>query len=484
MKKYLVLLLALALTMTLALPLLAHAEALEEITILYPGEETDEMVAFLEGPFAERVAQELNMKVNFTWLSWADYWDQKTLKLAANEPVDLYWDGLGNLPGIVNRKEAQPLDALIASCWPETMKDILPDSQLAGGKIKGETYGIPSAYTASSGMYQQVVVRQDLLEAVGMSEITSPDDLREFAEKVQAQFPEFRGPADITFKPITRYFADEQYYTLAYDYMIVFGEESKQAYNFAETDAFKKVADFNREMYLDGLYSDDLAIKYNERDSRMQTGLYLWVEGSLGKDQEIGGSVKTADPTAVLASYLLAPEKPRYINATGGEVLCIPYSAKNPEGAMKFLAWLWGSQENYMFCLYGVEGQDWELNEDGRLVLISNTARGDGYFYEWMFRNYNYKVFGDDVSDEYIETYKHWDDEAIPSAMLGFAFDNTGFEAIETAVQESWKNMTPILYGYVDWDENYENALSEMKAAGVDEYVAEFNRQLAEFMAQ
>ena len=485
MKRYLALVLALVLTMSLALPVFASAEAMEEITILYPGEETDEMVAFLKGPFAEKVAQELNLKVNFTWLSWSDYWDQKTLKLAAREPIDLYWDGLSNLPGIVNSKEAQPLDELIATYWPESLKEIIPDSQLAGGKIKGEIYGIPSAYAPSSGLYQEVVVRQDLLEAVGMTEIKSAADLRAFAELVQVQFPEFRGPADFAFKAVARDLGDEeQYYTLAYDYMIVFGEETKQAYNFAETEAFKKVAEFNREMYLDGLYSDDLAIKYNERDSRMQTGLYLWVEGSVGKDQEIGGSVRTADPTARLATYALAPEKPRYINATGGEVLCIPYSAKNPTGALKFLAWLWGSQENYMFCLYGVEGQDWELNENGRLVLISNTARGDGYFYEWMFRNANYKVFGDEVTDEYIEMYKHWDDEAIPSAMLGFAFDNTGFEAIETAVQESYKNMLPVMYGYVDWDENYESALAEMKAAGVDEYVAEFNRQLAEFMAQ
>lgn len=484
MKKYLVLMLALLLTMSLALPLFAQAEALEEITILYPGEETDEMAAFLNGPFAEKVAAELNLKVNFTWLSWSDYWDQKTLKLAANEPVDLYWDGLSNLPGIVNRKEAQPLDELIAKCWPESMKDVLPDSQLAGGKVKGELYGIPSAYTASSGMYQQVVVRQDLLEAVGMTEIKTAEDLREFALRVQSQFPEFKGPADVAFKPVARYFADEQYFTLANDYMVVFGEESKQAYNFAETEVFKKVAEFNTEMFLDGLYTDDVAIKYNERDSRMQTGLYLWVEGSVGKDQEIGGSVRTADPTARLASYILAPEKPRYINATGGEVLCIPYSAKNPEGAMKFLSWLWASQDNYMFCLYGVEGQDWELDENGRLVLLSNTARGDGYFYEWMFRNYNYKVFPADVSDEYIETYKHWDDEAIPSAMLGFAFDNTGFEAIETACQEAWKNMTPILYGYVDYETEYPKALEEMKAAGIDEYVAEFNRQLKEFMGE
>ena len=163
MKKNLLLVLAIVLAMTLALPLLAHADELEEITILYPGEETDEMEAFLNGPFAEKVAAELGLKVNFTWLSWSDYWDQKTLKLAANESVDLYWDGLSNLPGIVNRKEAQPLDELLAEYWPESMDAILPQRQLAGGRINGKLYGIPSAYTASSGMFQQVVVRQDLL---------------------------------------------------------------------------------------------------------------------------------------------------------------------------------------------------------------------------------------------------------------------------------------------------------------------------------
>ena len=484
MRKLLSVILALILALTVCMPLLAQADDLEEITILYPGEETDEMKAFLEGAFAERVKEELNMKVTFRFLSWEAYWDQKKLMLAANEQIDLYWDGLPDLSTMVNNKEAQPLDELIAKVWPESMKEVLPESQLAGGRINGVLYGIPSAYAPSSAMYQFVCLRQDLLEQVGMTEVKTADDLREFALRVQEQLPQFKGPADIIFKPLTRNFAEEQYTWVASQDLVVFGEESKQAYSYAHTQAFQDVAKFNREMFLDGLYQDEVAIKYNERDSRMQTGLYLWVEGSLGKENEISGSVKTADPNAVLKNYLLAEDKPRYINATGGEVLCIPYSARNPEGALKFLAWLWGSQENYLFCLYGVKGTDWDLDENGRLVLLSETARGDGYFYEWMFRNANYQVFKADVSDEYIETYKHWDDVAIPSAMLGFAFNNAGFEAIETACNEAWKKMSPILYGYVDFDENYPAALAELEAAGINEYVAEVNRQLQEFLAK
>ncbi len=482
MKRISIALLALVFALLMVLPTGALAEPVEEITILYPGEETDEMTAFLNGPFAERVLAELNMKVNVTFLSWDNYWDQKKIMLAANTPIDLYWDGLPDLSTLVNAKEAQPLDELIAQYWPESMQEVLPDSQMVGGKINGVQYGIPSAYAPSSAMYQFVCLRQDQLEAAGMTEVKTAEDLRQFALSVTD--PLMKGPADVIFKPLTRYFGDEQYFWVGSEDLCVFGEETAKVYSYAETTAFEKVAKFNYGMYQDGLYSDDLTIKYNERDSRMQTGLYLWVEGSLGKSNEIGGTVSTADPNAVLKDYLLNPDAPRYINACGGEVLCVPYSATNPGGAMKFLAWMWGSEENYLFCLYGVEGQDYELDENGRLVTLSETASGDGYFYEWMFRNAKYQVFGADVTDEYIEEYRHWDDEAIPSKMLGFAFDNTGLEAVETACNEVMaKQLLPILYGFVDYDTNYQAALAALKEAGIDEYVAALNTQMEAFLA-
>ena len=484
MKKLLAVVLALMMVLTLAVPLMAQADELEEITILYPGEETDAFSEFINGAFAQKVKEDLNMKVNFRFLSWDSYWDQKKILLAANEPIDLYWDGLPDLSSMVNNKEAQPLDDLIAKAWPEYMKDVLPETQMNGGKINGVQYGIPSAYAPSSAMFQFVCLRQDLLEQVGMTEVKTAEDLREYAERVQDQLPGFRGPGDIIFKPLTRYFADEQYFWVAYQDLVVFGEDTHKAYSYAHTDAFKKVAQFNREMFLDGLYQDELAIKYNERESRVQTGLYLWVEGSLAKDLEIGNKVKTADPNAVMGNYLLAPEKPRYVNTAGGEVLCVPYSAKNPEGAMKFLAWLWGSQDNYLFCLYGEKGKDWDLDENGGLQLISETAAGEGFFYEWMFRNANYQVFPSDVSKEYIENYLNWDKDAQVSAMFGFNFSDEKVQLIQTSCAEAWKKLAPILYGYVDFDENYPAAMAEREAAGINEYVDEVNRQLDEFLAK
>ena len=66
--------------------------------------------------------------------------------------------------------------------------------------------------------------------------------------------------------------------------------------------------------------------------------------------------------------------------------------------------------------------------------------------------------------------------------MMGFAFDDTNVKVIQTACNEAWKKLAPILYGDEDFDENYDAAIAELEAAGINEYVAEVNRQLQEFM--
>ncbi len=450
----------------------------DTITILYPGDQSDRMSEFLKNEFAKKMQEDIGMKVEMIYVPWDQYWEQKDIMLAAKEPVDLYWDGLPDLATMVNKKQASILNDLIDQYGQDMLK-VLPKEQLEGATINGKIYGIPSAYAPSSAMYQLVCVRQDILEACGMTEIKTAEDLKLFAEKAKEKFPEMKGPADPIFKPLTRYFAEEQLTWCANEDAVVYGDTTNKVYDYYETDAFKKVAKYNREMYLAGLYSDDLTIKYNERDSRMQTGLYLWVEGSLGKENEIIDSVKANAPEAVLKSYLLKAEEPRYIIAAGGEVLCIPESAPNPEGAMRFINWLYSSQENYLFALYGVEGTDYEI-VDGRV----NKLVPDEFFYEWMFRNQNYQLFAPNVDQAYIDTYQSWDDEAIVSNMLGFRFNNEKVKEIEAAIKEvSGKQMAPIMYGFVDFETEYPKALQALKEAGIDEYVAEVQRQMDEFQA-
>jgi putative aldouronate transport system substrate-binding protein len=408
----------------------AVKEAPGEINILYPGDLSDRMSDFLSNDFAKVMEKDLNLKVKMTFLPWDQYWTQKSIMLAAKQPIDLYWDGLPDLSTMVNKKECRPLDDLIKKFGQNIIK-AFPKGYLKGGQVNGVTYGIPATNCPSSGMYQMVCVRQDILEAVGMKEIKTPDDLQHFAEKAKAKFPQMKGGADPIFKPLTRYFSNEQYNWIAAPELVVFGEVTHKAYSYFETKAYQDLAKFNRKLSNEGLYSDDVTIKYNERDTRMQSGQYLWVEGSLGKENEIIAAVKKNAPTASLKSYLLAPEKPRYVTAAGGEALCIPYSAPNPEGAMKFLNWLYASKDNYNLALYGVKGVDYNI-ENGRIKRIATSD----FFYEWMFRNKNLQMFTPDVDQNFINTYNHWDDKAIVSKSFGFRFDNSKVKNIELKLNE------------------------------------------------
>ena len=89
------------------------------------------------------------------------------------------------------------------------------------------------------------------------------------------------------------------------------------------------------------------------------------------------------------------------------------------------------------------------------------------------------------VSDDFIKTYEAWDDNAKTSDVIAFHFDNSNVLEIETAITEVInQRFTPIECGYVDFDSNYDAALAELKAAGIDEYVAEVQKQLDEYFAE
>ena len=46
------------------------------------------------------------------------------------------------------------------------------------------------------------------------------------------------------------------------------------------------------------------------------------------------------------------------------------------------------------------------------------------------------------------------------------------------------EKLKPMMWGFLDYEENIDSVIEEMKAAGLDTYVAEYQRQFSEFYAQ
>ena len=105
-------------------------------------------------------------------------------------------------------------------------------------------------------------------------------------------------------------------------------------------------------------------------------------------------------------------------------------------------------------------------------------------FYEWMFDNTNYKIFSKDVSQEYVDTYLAWDNGAVNSALLGFTFNNENVKEVEVRLQEAMTDFRPLMTGFVDFDTTYPAFIQKLKDAGIDEYVAEVQRQIDAYITK
>jgi len=95
-----------------------------------------------------------------------------------------------------------------------------------------------------------------------------------------------------------------------------------------------------------------------------------------------------------------------------------------------------------------------------------------------------YQIYDPSVSKEAIEVYNNTDKDAILSKTAGFSFDSTPVSTevalLKAAISEY---MQPILLGYSDYDENFANALQQLKDAGLDAVIEEYQRQFSAWYA-
>ena len=104
----------------------------------------------------------------------------------------------------------------------------------------------------------------------------------------------------------------------------------------------------------------------------------------------------------------------------------------------------------------------------------------DGLFYEWMFRNKKYMRFADWMKPDAMSDLKAWDEGAKFSKIFGFNFNlapvSSKVAQFQTVVTEY---ITPLMWGFTDYDEVYPTALTKMKDAGIDIIMAELQRQFS-----
>ncbi len=447
------------------------------LQIIYPGDMSKRMESFLSNEFATKMKDELSLAVELSWIPWDQYWGKKDVMIAAGEQIDWYWDGGPNFSQVITKSASTDIDELLQKNGTDILR-MIPKENFDPFRKEGKIHAIPIQAAPTAEKFKSTLARTDFMEEAGISDIKSVADLETYYTAVVAKHPEMKFSAGIP--SMQREYIPFNSTTYGVGGSILLNEDTGKAEAYFLNPAYeamcRKVAEWNAK----GWIGEDLTLKAQEDLGRFATGLYLFNSGAISRPMENINDVRKNAPEATLNEYLLSPEKPKYKWLSSTEIIVISPTAKYPDRAMQMINWFLASKENYMFAIYGVEGQDYKMEGD-RISQLTT----DSLWYEWMFRNREYVQFPTTVTDDFIKVYKAWDEGAVLSKAFGFTFDTAASadqEAqLKAVLDESFLALTT---AYVDFDKNYPKAVEDLKAAGMETYVAEFQKQLDAYLAK
>ncbi len=447
------------------------------LVAIYPGDESDRMSSFLKDEFAAKLKDELNIGLELNFVPWDQYWTKRDLMIASGEQLDWYWDGAVNFSKIAGQGKFLPLNDLVDKFGPD-LKKAIPADNFKAFTVNGKLVAIPNVYAPTAGVWDNVMVRQDLLEGVGMKEIKTLDDLEKFFRLAKAKYPEMKALASYPWF-MNRAFSDGSLVGDGAEFAISLNMATLKAASYFESTTFKQVADKMFDWKKKGYVPDDVTLKYTEHLGRFQSGNYLANQGAIARTMENIAPLRNSVPSARTREYLIEPAKPLYKYASCLNFICVAPGSTHGDRVVQFINWIYQSKDNYNFTLFGVKGKDYKI-ENGQLKLIST----DALFYEWMFRNVKFMDFPDSVDDVFATAYKNWENKLTPSKAFGFLFDSTPVKSQEAKIASLvMEKFHPIETGFVAYKDAYPDALKALKAAGIDAYVAEFQKQLNAYVA-
>jgi len=123
------------------------------------------------------------------------------------------------------------------------------------------------------------------------------------------------------------------------------------------------------------------------------------------------------------------------IDYSGNNGLAIPANSSKIDDTMRFLDWLFGSQEAHDLFQLGIEGTDFEYGDGNTYTALTNySADFGGYGWTW---NPNYALISTAYDDEALEYRKYEYNASTFQSLpvLGFHFDTTDID-LSTAVAQ------------------------------------------------
>lgn len=444
-------------------------------------------------PDEEAIEEELNKilrekahaEIDLIGIEFGNWSTQLNLMLTGggSDSIDLFnsfW--YTSVSNLVANGQVMKLDDLLASEGSD-IKGLFTDGleeYLGCGVVNGTQYGIPCMYSYCTENFYYAK-KEDVEKAnIDWSQVNSIDSMSEAILKIKEANPDsyyIPGSTEAYWIPKSiDYLGDTNFLGV-----LTNPTESTTVENYYESEYFLNFLSHVKEWKEAGVFSPDPLSNSNATLMNLLMGVsngttgYAW-DTAAGMNATIAQNNMDLDGTNVTEALSTTSDATTYM-------WHISSFCKNPEAAMRILNVLYTDPAAAQLIANGIEGLDYEINEDGQMVYPEGASgMGDlgwaaasmAYWPNVMLcKTWYYEP--KDLYDQMLAKNKTCD----KSLALGFAFDSTNVaDQMAACANVIAQYYTPIMYGEVDIDSTLADFQAALKKAGIDDIIAEKQAQL------
>ena len=425
------------------------------------------------------------LQVDLISLDFGERANVLTLMLAdKSNPIDLYtWRWYSNVSSLVKNDQCISLEPY-RDVYPEVF-NMFPEGAYKACQVGGVQYSLPVSDTFCS--FEYYAMRKDVAEEIGVMELVDTkitlEQLDEIMLKAKAAHPDMSWVNDLNAPTLQG--IDNLGNDAAIGVLMNRGADATEVVNYYETAEWKTYIEMAKDWEAKGYFMDDPLNNPAIPGDLVKNGLMGGFFGEAATLTDAYTNVGMFVPGYDLVIFQLTDMGATNSCVGGGwQVSSI---CQNPDEAMKLLALMYTDETIARLFGNGVEGKQYKLDENGcAWYADGKDASNCGWHCTapWFYPN-KALVYPFETTD--VNANKGdaacWNAEGMTfSKGMGFIFDDSAvrdeYAACASTVAEY---RAALMYGQVDLEETNAQFVSELKENGIDDIIAEMNRQFTDF---
>lgn len=443
---------------------------------------TEEAIAKVQDAINAHLAENYGIQTKLVYIEMGNFEKSVNLAMTTDElDVTCYFTANGQLSNYVNNGQLLDITDYFENASDE-LKNTFTDVEIMASSMNGRMYGLVRKY--QFGGKEVVVMNKDIVEEMGIDPMSVKDmeSLGEVLYQVHEAYPDIyalvpQSTSQMTWcKPWTQGIGLTSF---AYTNDI----DSTEVKSIFELDSFREFCGYTNQWYNDGLIMPDAISNTQEGSSMVTAGAAFATLHNADIDP-----LDNIYPNTVTTEALIQPKAiPTDI---GNLQYGISSNSAHPEEAFTLLSALYTDPELHTLLAFGIEGEHYVINEDGRAafpegVTAENESYG-GFVATATYPNYLLNpVKADAPVDDYKTAVDEWNKNMKVSPTFGFFFDTSEYGDFITAYKNlEEKYMDSIWTGSVALDDVLPSIQSELDAIGFYEIIDKVQTELDAFLAE